>query len=71
MHESDTYLAILDEGALKQARIIVLRVGQKRLGPPPDTVVTAVKGIEDLERLIRLIEGCTDVSSWQELLQLP
>jgi hypothetical protein len=71
MHESDTYLAILDEGALQQTRKLVLRQGQKKFGPPPDAVVTAVKGIAELERLERLHERILDVSSWQELLQLP
>ena len=71
MHESDTYLAILDEGALKEVRKLVLRLGQKKFGPARDDVVTAVNGIENLERLERLVEGYTEVSSWQELLQFP
>jgi len=71
MHESDTYLAILDEGALKEVRKLVLRWGQKKLGPASDDVVTAVMGIEDLERLERLLEKYLEVSSWQELLQVP
>ena len=70
MEESSTYLAILDEGALKQARKMVLQLGQEKLGPPNDDVVTAVQGIEDLERLERLNKDCTKVSSWQELLNL-
>ena len=71
MEESDTYLAILDEGRLDHARKVVLRLGQKKFGPAGDDVVTAVKGIDDLERLDRLIEGYTKVSSWHELLQTP
>ena len=71
MHESDTYMAILDEGEVKQARKVVLRLGKKRFGPVSSDVVTAVNGIEDLERLERLIELLLDVSSWQELLGLP
>jgi hypothetical protein len=82
MRESDTYLAILDEGALKHTRELVLRLGQKKFGPPPDALVKAVQGISglegtaeqaraELERLERLLERVLDVSSWQELLQLP
>ena len=71
MYESDTYLAILDEGALKYAREVVLRLGQKKFGPANDDVVASVNSIEDLGRLGRLIEGYTDVSSWQDLLRLP
>jgi hypothetical protein len=71
MHESDTYLAILDEGEIKHARDVVLRLGQKKFGPASDDVVTAVMGIEELQRLQRLEERILDVSSWQELLQIP
>jgi len=71
MHESDTYLAILDEGALNHARKMVLRLGQKKFGPASDDVLTAVNGIEELERLDRMQESVLDVSSWQELLQVP
>jgi hypothetical protein len=71
MEESDTYLAILDEGALKHTRKLLLRWGQEQFGPPPDEVVTTLTGIEDLERLERLLKSYTTVSSWQELLRLP
>ena len=71
MHESDTYLAILDEGRLDEVRKLVLRLGRKKFGTPSDDVVTTVKGIEDLERLERLIDGLTETSTWQELLELP
>ncbi len=71
MYESDTFLAILDEGALKHARKLVLRVGQKKFGPASDDVVTTVQGIENLDRLDRLAERILEVSSWQELLQTP
>ncbi len=63
MHESSTYQAILDEGALKHARNMVLRVGRKKFGPAGDDVQTAVQGIENLERLQRLQEGILDVSN--------
>ena len=71
MQESDTYLAILDEGVLQSAAQMVLRLGEKKFGPAPDDVVTAVKGIEDLARLEILQERILDVTSWHELLQLP
>jgi len=71
MQESDTYLAILDEGRLDEVRKLVLQLGQRKFGPASDDVVTAVKGIEDLERLERLHARLLDVSSWQELLQVP
>jgi len=71
MHESDTYLAILDEGAVKALRKVVLRLAQKKFGPPSDDVLTALQGIEDQERLERLIERYAELPSWRELLQVP
>ncbi len=71
MYESDTYRAILEEGALQYARDVVLRFGQKKFGPASQDIVAAVNSIEDLERLVRLEEGIFHVSSWQELLRIP
>ena len=71
MQESDTYLAILDEGAAKALRKLLLLLGQTKFGPPSEDVVTAVQGIEDPERLERLIVAYTKLSSWRELLQVP
>lgn len=34
MDESDTYLAIIDEGREKQAKADLLLVGTRRFGPP-------------------------------------
>lgn len=70
MLESDTYLAILDEGAIKELRKLVLRLGQKKFGPPSDDVTTAVQGLEDLERLERILEGIAEVTSWESLLRI-
>src|SRR6266853_1124344 len=38
MHESDTYLAILDEGHEKRAKKDILLVGEERLGPSDESV---------------------------------
>ena len=71
MRESSTYQGILEEGRIEQTRKLVLQLGQRQFGPASADVVTAMQGIDDLERLERLHNGCSDVSSWQELLQLP
>jgi hypothetical protein len=84
MLESDTYRAILEEGEIRHARKLVLRMGQRKFGPASDDVVTALrlhqeldlidevvmarKTAEELERLERLMERILDVSSWRELL---
>jgi hypothetical protein len=71
MHESDTYLAILDEGDGRATRHDILIVGEARLGPPEQTVRAALVAITDLPRLKRMIRRAVDAASWQELLDTP
>ena len=68
MRESVTYMAILDEGRVEEARKIILRQGRKLFGPPDESTTAALTAIEDLERLELLSEQLLDVKSWQELL---
>jgi hypothetical protein len=71
MHESDTFLAILDEGMEKQAKKTVLRFGEKRLGPPGESVKARLEGITDLERLDRMIFQAVTAANWEEILATP
>ena len=48
MQESDTYLAIIDEGQEKHAKKAILLVGGNRLGPPTESVKAQLNGISDL-----------------------
>ncbi|HEV3257507.1 MAG TPA: hypothetical protein VG013_11545 [Gemmataceae bacterium] len=68
MRESVTYMAILDEGRVEEARKIILRVGAKLFGPPDEGTTAALTAIEDLERLELLGEQLLDAKSWRELL---
>jgi hypothetical protein len=71
MHESDTYLAILDEGQEKARREDILLVGGKRLGPPDESAKARLDSITDLERLGRMIVQAVTAASWQEILDTP
>jgi hypothetical protein len=71
MRESDTYLAILDEGRVEEARKIILRLGRKRFGPPDESSLAFLNALSDPEKLEALSERLLDVSSWQELLEAP
>jgi hypothetical protein len=71
MHDSDTYLYILDEGAIRELRKVIVQLGQKRLGPPAESVTATLAGITDLERLERIAEHLRDVQNWQQLLAVP
>ena len=73
MHESDTYMAILEEGEergeLKEARKIILRQGTKRFGTPDTQTQAAIEAIMSLERLEQIADRILEVESWNELLQ--
>jgi hypothetical protein len=71
MHESDTYLAILDEGQEKGTKKAILLVGEKRLGPPDASIKTRLDLVTDLERLDRMIVKAVTAASWQEILETP
>jgi predicted transposase YdaD len=87
MRDSVTYQAILEEGKAEgiaqgkaegeakgmtvEAKRILLRMGQKRFGPPGEAIVAAIGGITDREQAEALTERLLDVSSWDELLAPP
>jgi hypothetical protein len=71
MRDSDTYMAIIEEGEEIRAKKDILRVGQKRLGPADATVSARLEAITDLARLDRIIDRLLDATSWQELLDTP
>jgi hypothetical protein len=71
MHESDTYLAILDEGQEKHAKRAVLLVGKERFGPADESVRARLESITDLERLDRMLCRAVKAASWQEILDTP
>lgn len=72
MRDSVTYQAILAEGeaegALKEARKLLLSLGTQRFGRPSAAVREALSGITTVERLERLSEHLLKVESWDELL---
>ena len=56
MHESDTFLAILDEGQEKAFREAILLQGEDRFGPPNEAVKASLQNITDLDRLSALCD---------------
>ena len=70
MRDSDTYLAIIEEGEVLQAKRDILIVGQERLGSPRETP-TRLETITDLARLDRIFRRCLKASAWQDLLDTP
>jgi hypothetical protein len=71
MRDSDTYLAILDEGREDEAKNCIMRQGTIRFGAPDETITTKLNAITDLERLHRLEDRMVAAANWQELLDTP
>ncbi len=71
MRESDTYMAILEEGEITGAFKVFLRLGRKCFGEPDAATMATLRAITEVERFERLNERVPGVSSWQELLQTP
>ena len=71
MHDSSAFELIREEGYVKGQQNVLLRWGRRRLGPPDESIVTALKAIKDLDRLGRLADAVLSATSWQELLATP
>jgi hypothetical protein len=71
MRESDTFLAIIDEGREIQARRDIRGLAKQILGEPDEQTVTLLEGITDIERLERIHDRIVKASSWQDLLDTP
>jgi predicted transposase YdaD len=56
------------KGQLGEARKLLIRLGRIRFGRLDKATRTAIESIDDLERLERLFERVSAVSSWAELL---
>ena len=71
MQESDTYLAILEEGQEKGTREDILIVGEARLGAPPESARARLNAVADLARLKRMVRSAATAATWQEILDTP
>jgi hypothetical protein len=59
------------EGQILEARRLVLRMGEKRFGPPNEQTRARIAAITDLERLEFLFEKFFTASDWENLLGEP
>ena len=58
----------LGEGALQEARKLLVLAGRNPLGPPNAKTRKAIEGITDLARLEGMVERIHEVKDWPELL---
>ncbi len=70
MQESDTYLAILDEGQEKGTRASMLAVGEERLGTPDASIQEQLRNVPDLARLMCIIRRAVKAASGRENLDM-
>jgi hypothetical protein len=71
MEESDTYLAILDEGCVIYAKEAILLTGEHHLGVPSESIRRRLQNVIDLERLRRMHKVAFRAARWEEILQTP
>jgi hypothetical protein len=71
MRDSDTYMAILEEGEEIRAKKDIVGLGQQRFGPPDESITAKLSGITDLDRLERIHNRLLVAADWQDLLDTP
>ena len=75
MQESDTHLAILEEGEEKgqekATRDSILAFREERLGAPSESIKAQFNNVTDLSRLKRMVRRAAKAASWQEILDTP
>jgi hypothetical protein len=71
MEESDTYLAILEEGQAKGYRKVILIIAEELWGVAEEAAKAQLQNITDLDRLERMIRRAAKAAAWEELLQTP
>jgi len=71
MRDSDTYMAIIDEGKEEQAKEDILFMAGERFGAPDEAISARLASITDLDHLKRIFRRCHKATSWQDLLETP
>jgi hypothetical protein len=71
MEESTTYQLILWKGRLAEARRFLILIGQEKLGPPSETDMATIYGLEDLDQLEQMGKRLLRVDNWKQLLATP
>jgi hypothetical protein len=71
MRDSDTYMAIIDEGREEGMKTLILLLGQARFGDPDEPTRTQLQGITDIDRLGRIGVRLLSSSGWREALEAP
>jgi hypothetical protein len=73
VEESTTYQYILEQGAIKVLKRLLLRQGTRKFGAPRKAVKAAIEefDVDDLDRLERMFEHLETAASRDEVLETP
>jgi len=71
MRDSDTYMAIIDEGREEEVKRLIRLAGERRFGNASESVLAQINCLTDLERLERIMLRVSEVPNWPELLDTP
>ena len=69
MRESESYMGILEEGAIEHTKQLIVQLGRKMFGVPDESAMATLTAMEDLDHLDRIHERIVEVKNWQELLE--
>lgn len=69
MRDLPGYQLILDEGAIKHMRHLILQLGRKQCGEPDEKQKNKLAAIEDLDRLDRIVVEVLSAKDWDALLR--
>ena len=68
MRESSTYQAILEEGAVTEARKVLRLLGDNAYGPADAATAAQLEQLADLARLEEVLQRIRSAASWEQLL---
>jgi hypothetical protein len=73
VEDSTTYQYILEQGAVKAMRRLLLRQGAAKFGAPTKKVETTIQelDVDDLPRLERMVDHLATATSWNDVLATP
>jgi Mg/Co/Ni transporter MgtE len=69
VEDSTTYQYIIEQGALKGVRALLLELGASRFGAPSEKVKASIQELEDLPRLKRMGLRVLTAKSWNDILK--
>ena len=73
VEESTTYQYIIEQGAIKALKRLLIRQGTRRFGAPNQRVKATIEGfdVDELGRLERMSDRLGTAISWDDLLETP